>query len=213
MFNFIMELLYSRSFVLYTSDGQASRPFRTKNGVAQGSVLASCLYNIYAADFPETSAKRYMYADDVALTVSAPTFREAEHALSHDISVVSAYLTKWKLRLSVETTVCSVFHLKNHSANYPLNVKLKPNVTVKFDSHPSYLGICLDRSLSFRTHLHTLKKKVSSRVALIKRLAGVGWEVHSKLSEPLAWHLHLLRQNTAPPCGAAALTQNTSVYL
>jgi len=54
MLNFIMELLYSRSFEQYTSDGQASRPFRTKNGVAQGSVLASCLYNIYTADFPET---------------------------------------------------------------------------------------------------------------------------------------------------------------
>ena len=53
--------------------------------------------------------------------------------------------------------------------------QLKPRVTVKFDSHPTYLGICLDRSLSFSTHLHTLKKKVSSRVALIKRLAGVGW--------------------------------------
>jgi len=47
--------------------------------------------------------------------------------------------------------------------------------SVKFDSHPSYLGICVDRPLSFRTHLHTLKKNVSSRVALIKRLAGVGW--------------------------------------
>jgi len=52
---------------------------------------------------------------------------------------------------------------------------MKPNVTVKFDSHPSYLGVCLDRSLLFRTHLHTLKRKVSSRVALIKRLAGVDW--------------------------------------
>ena len=71
MVNFIMELLYSRSFVLYTSDGQASRPFRTKNGVAQGSVLAPCLCNIYTADFPETLAKRYMYADDVGLTASA----------------------------------------------------------------------------------------------------------------------------------------------
>ena len=52
---------------------------------------------------------------------------------------------------------------------------LKPNVTVKFDSHPPFFSVCLDCSLSFRTHLHTLKKKVSSQVALIKRLAGVGW--------------------------------------
>ena len=40
-----------------------------------------------------------MYADDVALTVTAPTFREAELALSHDVSVVNTYLTRWKLRL------------------------------------------------------------------------------------------------------------------
>ena len=70
--------------------------------------------------------------------------------------------------------MCSVFHLKNHSANYQLNIKLKPNVTVKFDPLSPYLGICFDRSLSFRTHLHMLKKKVSWRVAL-KRLASVGW--------------------------------------
>jgi len=130
---------------------------------------------VYTGDLPETSATRYVYADDVALTISASIFREAELALLHDISVVNTYMIKRKLRLSVEKTVCSVFHLKNCSTNYQLNVKRKPNVTVKFDSHPSYLGICMDRSLSFRTHLHTLKKKVSSRVALIKRLAGVGW--------------------------------------
>ena len=86
MVNFIMKLLYSRYFMLYTSDGQASRPFRTKNRVIQESVLAPCLYTIYTADIPEMLAKRYMYADDVALTISAPTFREAELALSHDIS-------------------------------------------------------------------------------------------------------------------------------
>jgi len=41
MVNFVVELPHSRYFVLYTSDGQASRPFRTRNGVAQGSFIAS----------------------------------------------------------------------------------------------------------------------------------------------------------------------------
>jgi len=31
--DFIMELLYSSSFAQYTSNGQASRPFRTRNGL------------------------------------------------------------------------------------------------------------------------------------------------------------------------------------
>ena len=34
LINFIMELLYTRSFTLFTSDGQKSRSFRLKNGVA-----------------------------------------------------------------------------------------------------------------------------------------------------------------------------------
>jgi len=66
--DFIMNLLYNRSFVLF-ANGQASKPFRFKNGVAQGSVLVPILH-IYTADFPETNSRRYMYADDVALSYS-----------------------------------------------------------------------------------------------------------------------------------------------
>jgi len=53
MTNFIMELLYTRTFVLVTSDGQKSRPHRLKNGVSQGSVLAPTLCNIYTSNFPQ----------------------------------------------------------------------------------------------------------------------------------------------------------------
>ena len=80
--DFIMELLYSRSFVLHTSDRQTSKPHRLKNGVAQGSVLAPILYNIYTSDFPTTLGTRYMYADDVALKASAHTTSEIERSLS-----------------------------------------------------------------------------------------------------------------------------------
>jgi len=41
MTNFIMELLYTRTFVLVTSDGQKSRPHRIKKDVSHVSVPAS----------------------------------------------------------------------------------------------------------------------------------------------------------------------------
>ena len=70
MTTFIMELLTNRSFTLFSSNGKCSKLYRLKNGVAQGSVLAPTLYNIYTADFPTTVSTKYMFADDVALTIA-----------------------------------------------------------------------------------------------------------------------------------------------
>ena len=39
----------------------------------------------------------------------------------------------------------------------------------------AYLGITQDRTLTYRHHLETLRKKLASRFALIHRLAGTGW--------------------------------------
>ena len=43
-----------------------------------------------------------------------------------------------------------------------------------FYPQPKYLGVMLDRSLTNRQHLELLRK-LTSRVALLRRLAGSGW--------------------------------------
>ena len=45
---------------------------------------------------------------------------------------------------------------------------------------PTYLEVKLDRSLTFRHHLVTLRKKLSSRVTLLRRLVGSGWGAGAK---------------------------------
>ena len=40
---------------------------------------------------------------------------------------------------------------------------------------PAYLGVKLDRLLTFRHHLVALRKKLSSRVTLLRRLVDLGW--------------------------------------
>ena len=42
------------------------------------------------------------------------------------------------------------------------------------------LGVKLDRSLTFRHHLEALRKKLTTRVALMRRLAGSGWGAGAK---------------------------------
>jgi len=50
------------------------------------------------------------------------------------------------------------------------------NETLPCCSEPKYLGVTLDRSLTYRRHLESLRKKLTSRVALLRRLAGSGWD-------------------------------------
>ena len=169
----IMCLLYNRSFVLYAGC-QMSKPFRLKNGVAQGSVLAPTLYNIYTSDFPQTSSQRYMYADDVCLTFSSKSISTVETTLTSDMAIVRDYYHKWHLKLSPNKTVSSCFHLRNRLSGYKLKVTLSGN-QLPFDPSPKYLGITLDRSLTYRDHLQKLASKMSSRVALVKRMAGTTW--------------------------------------
>jgi len=70
--------------------------------------------------------------------------------------------------------VSAVFHLNNKEAKRELKVKYN-NATLPFFSEPTYLGVTLDRSLTYRRHLESLCKKLTPCVVLLRRLAGSGW--------------------------------------
>ena len=116
-----------------------------------------------------------MYADDVAITCSASSIAKVEENSSNDMKTTCQYLHDWHLKLSQSKTVSSLFHLKNHLASKSIKVTLDPNTILNCERYSTYLGITLDRSLTYKNHLHKLKQKVSSRVALVRKLSGTNW--------------------------------------
>ena len=97
-----------------------------------------------------------------------------EGALSNDIATLGEYLKTWKLKLSTTKMVSAVVHLNNKEVKRELKVNFN-NETLLFCSEPKYLGVTLDRSLTYRRHLESLRKKLTSRIALLRRLGGSGW--------------------------------------
>ena len=177
MVKMIMELVRNRSFTLTTGDSKQNRLRRLKNGVPQGSVLAPLLFNIYTYNLPSTISRKFAYADDLALLHSSGNWKDLEGTLSQDVSTLSAYLQTWRLKLSHTKTVTTAFHLNNREAERELNNNGR---LLLFCSTPTYLGVKLDRSLTFRHHLVALHKKLSSRVTLLRRLVGSGWGAGAK---------------------------------
>ena len=124
-------------------------------------------------------SRKFAYADDLALLHSSGNWKDLEGILSQDMFTLSAYLQTWRLKLSHTKTVTAAFHLNNREAKRELkaynNGRLLP-----FCPTPTYLGVKLDRSLTFRHHLVALRKKLSSRVTLLRRLVDSEWGAGAK---------------------------------
>ena len=172
MVQMIMELR-NRSFTLTTGDSKPSRLRRLKNGLPQGSVLASLLFNIYIYDLPSITSKKHAYADDLAILDSSGDWKVLERTLSEDMTTLFAYLQTWRLKLSHAKTLTAAFHLHNQEAKREQKVKSNGKI-LPFCPVPTYFGVKLDRALTYRHHLEALRKKLSTHVSLLRRLAGSG---------------------------------------
>ena len=154
--------------------GSQSKTRRIKNGVPQGSVLAPTLFNIYLSDMPTTESLKLGYADDWALTHQSKDWEKLENVLSRDTTKLKEYFEHWYLRMNTTKTVSSVFHLDNRQANRALRIKVG-NITIPSDPTPKYLGITLDRSLTYKGHLEGTARKIGKRNCILRKIAGTTW--------------------------------------
>ena len=175
----IQSLLENRRFFV-EMDGRKSRWRLQKNGLPQGSVLAPTLFNIYTNDQPEfTHTRRFIYADDLCLATQSTSFKTIETRLTDALQILADYYTKNSLNANPSKTQVCAFHLNNHQAETKLNI-IWNGQTLKYDNHPVYLGVTLDRTLSFSQHVMNVKAKVAARNSLLRKLANSKWGADPK---------------------------------
>ena len=95
------------------------------------------------------------------------------------MSTLPAYLQTWRLKFSHTKTMTVAFHLNNGEAKRELKVYNNGRL-LPLCPTPTYLGVKLNRSLTYRHHLVALRKKISSRITLLRRLVGSGWGAGAK---------------------------------
>ena len=86
----------------------------------------------------------------------------------HYALVFNSYSTTKYMHSNYSTQVTS-FHLKNREAKRTLEVKWNNTDLEK------YLGVTLDRTLSYIKHIHNTKMKVATRNNLLKKLSNSKW--------------------------------------
>lgn len=119
------------------------------------------MFNIYTNDqliSKDQSINYYINANNTAIAVQDESFEIVEKKLTIILTKVDNYYHRNHLRPNpTKIQVCS-FHLRNREANRKLNVTWN-GIELDITQHAKYLGVTLDRSLTYRAHCENLKKK------------------------------------------------------
>jgi len=87
-------MLSNRKYKVFLN-GEVSKYRYLQNGLPQGSVLSPMLLNAYTADIVETTARKCIYADDIALVAQIESLDTVRGILNRDLYNLHNYFNKW----------------------------------------------------------------------------------------------------------------------
>jgi len=159
---FPTSIVYTTEIVPHWQDisSKISRKYTKLNtirsGVPQGSTLGPILYSIITAELPETEQTLTVtYADDTAILASHQNPITVSRKLPNHLNQFEKWLKPWRIKADENKSTHVTFTLKRE--NCP-TVKLNGNQIPQGET-AMYLGIYVDRRMTWRTHIFVKKRK------------------------------------------------------
>ncbi|MBJ3756042.1 reverse transcriptase-like protein, partial [Salmonella enterica subsp. enterica serovar Derby] len=150
--------------------------FPQEEGVPQGSVLSVTLFILRINDIfrqlPLT-VRATGFVDDLQIFCSSVNIGLAERQLQSAISKLSSWTLRNGFVFSSQKTVCVHFCRKRGLHPDP-SLRLGPS-NIRVVPETKFLGVYLDRALTFRPHVRHLKVQCSHTLNILKVLSGTSW--------------------------------------
>ena len=158
--------------------GRKSCNRKMLQGVPQGGVLSPTLFNLYMCTMPRPNSNSNLvlitYADDTTILGSATTIPPICEELNPFLDILDAWFKKRNLFISPSKSSATLFTTFAPEAAQDLPIYIDGSLvpTVKC---PKLLGVTLDPTWTFRSHVDELKKKLKTKGNALKALSGTSW--------------------------------------
>lgn len=180
MFLWIKDFLQHRTARLKL-DGHTSHQIHLQQGVPQGGVISTTLFLVFIDDITDGLSRhisRAIHADDLAIWNSEENLSTATYRMQEALNIVTTWARDWGVVINETKTVASIFSLstRQETANLQLNGK-----KLSMEDSPMYLGVKLDKRLTWNPQIQNMEDRATKRLALMKKLAGTTWGADSSI--------------------------------
>lgn len=165
----ITGFLRNRRLVMQLREGSVSRVI--SDGLPQGDVLSPTLFNLYTVGLhtiTEDGVELVQFADDFGIIVRAKNTSLLNEKVQEAVNLFSEKAEELNFKINTEKTKIILFTNNNNTLTVDLNGS--PIETVK--SH-RYLGVTIDRYLSFGQHINETRAKLNDRLNMLKVICGI----------------------------------------
>ena len=144
----------------------------TLTSTHEGSVLGPLLFLIYINDMSRViqHSEMHHFVDDTNLLIySSNSMKKINRYINHNLKVIVHWLRANRISLSVDKTKIVIFQPKGKDITKKLNFRISSQ-QIYISKEVKYLGLMLDESLTWLSHISMLKAKLRRANGLLAKL-------------------------------------------
>lgn len=170
----ILSSFLSERSLFVSEDGSDSEPIDLKAGSPQGSILSPLLFSIFANDIPfeKMGCHASQYADDIGLWCRKRGPKLADTVLQGGLDLIQKWCSKWRIKLSPGKSQVITFTRRPTLLLMSPRLKLFGKILPLANKNQvKFLGITLDRRLTWSPYIDSLIQKCHYRIHAINKIA------------------------------------------